>query len=98
MSTAYTPGPWLIEDYGRSPVRIQAPAHDGAALALVYVTPHKSRKRTPELEGNARLVALAPDMLEALRGIIEYRRREYLDVTDTPAYAAAVSLLARFEQ
>lgn len=57
--TAHTPAPWLAEDYA------------GAGSADWYVVPHDHKGTIAALTGlgaeaNARLIAAAPDLLEAL--------------------------------
>ena len=51
----HTPGPWHWEDSGL-----------WSKWDFVYLS-----KGTPEFEANARLIAAAPELLAALRGIIE---------------------------
>lgn len=65
----HTPGPWRITGE-RSPCSIEAgPAIGSAALAKVYLTDPKTRRRTPEFEANARLIAAAPALVEALQDV-----------------------------
>jgi hypothetical protein len=70
--SAHTVGPWRVVDYGQNPVQIHAGNQNGAAIALVYVNVHRARERSPEHEANARLIAAAPELVEAVR---EYRRQ-----------------------
>lgn len=64
MSTSkHTPGPWAIR-LGQSVVEIRTTA----GLPIAQTTSgHYWQNFGPEAEANARLIAAAPDMLEALR-------------------------------
>lgn len=84
MITKYTPGPWrIIDGYniytelgGQSGDGTQADSRDGWHIASIGDTPTfvgsdevvlgRELKRS-----NARLIAAAPDLLEALEGMIE---------------------------
>ena len=59
----HTPGPWVAEDYA------------GAGSVPWYVVPHDHKGTIAALTGldaeaNARLIAAAPDMLEALQALV----------------------------
>jgi hypothetical protein len=69
MTFKHTPGPWMVTRYHRSPASIEAVRGDGDALAKVYLTDPKTRRRTPEYEANATLMAAAPELANALRAI-----------------------------
>lgn len=63
----HTPGPWEMSDGGYilpNHKAIDAPSH--GALALV-VWKMEDDERSPKCEANARLIAAAPDLLEALQ-------------------------------
>lgn len=68
MSAKHTPGPWLAEggkvfaDTGRLFDR---------AVAIVGVPLDKNDNLFGELEANARLIAAAPDLLEAAQWVID---------------------------
>ena len=60
----HTSGPWKITRQHQSPCAVERQeGGGGAALALVYLADPKTRRRTPEYEANARLIAAAPDLL-----------------------------------
>ena len=69
METKHTPGPWTA-NYNRpfSVVEIRGPKHreDGSSLLIAEVAPINDR------DGNAHLIAAAPDMLEALKQIDDF--------------------------
>lgn len=68
--TAHTPGPW---DEGNphevtdGMIRVYGPSDEGPALvAEVYIQPGFDA----QAEANATLIAAAPDLLEAIRGLL----------------------------
>ena len=63
MKTKYTPGPWSVH-CGDLVV-----SHSGRAIADCEATPYGDRPAPPNSEdaANARLIAAAPDLLEALK-------------------------------
>ena len=62
----HTPGPWTIPDW-RQLGKIDVVA-DTVKVAAVYLQPDKNIKRGwPTEEANARLIAAAPELLEACR-------------------------------
>jgi hypothetical protein len=70
MSNAHTPAPWVVgpvddtvvTHLGRDGVRYEIAAIDGD---------YNSPDEWPTMEANARLIAAAPTMLAALRGLLE---------------------------
>lgn len=71
MTTKHTPGPWHVGDLaapnlaGRNAL-VYAPSGYAVADAKVF----HCKFGVPEMEANARLIAAAPDMLEALEGLL----------------------------
>mgnify|MGYP001617181917 CR=1 FL=1 len=64
MTTQHTPGPWHIgpmQKDGASYIQTQ----HGDALGYVFLGPY------PEAGPNARLIAAAPELLQALRALTE---------------------------
>ena len=72
MTFKHTPGPWRITRDHQSPASIEAARGDGGALAKVYLTDPKTRRRTPEYEANARLMADAPETLDTLAALADW--------------------------
>lgn len=77
----FTPGPWMVTDNSQF-VR----STDGRnrivaeAIHIPQIVPHAERA------ANARLIAAAPDLLEALRYAFEHAPKSfYLDGKSTPA-------------
>jgi len=68
MSAVYTSGPWFRSEYRPDPIRqpIMAKTPGGACgVADVYLPPYPQRG-----EGNADLIAAAPDLYEALEAFM----------------------------
>lgn len=71
--SAHTPGPWKIErasDPGPFHFHYLVDATD-KIVASTWAPPSES-----ESEANARLIAAAPDLLEALRGVVRVADRK----------------------
>jgi hypothetical protein len=73
MTTKHTPGPWRVEDItseGKHVYwRIACPTRSVAGVSVdvpVYGDAALSRKVREEITANARLIAAAPELLEAL--------------------------------
>lgn len=65
MQTQHTPGPWRIEDK-RSRGRTLISGDGWVRLCDVYTVMEGCREPYPEGMANARLIAAAPDLLDAL--------------------------------
>ena len=64
---SHTPGPWDVDDDTMEIFSIK-PGHSTGWIAKVLGNDDNGRPLTPEeMESNARLIAAAPDMLDALR-------------------------------
>lgn len=64
MAAKYTPGPWRLLDDAGHPANIRIGSTRRPHVAKVYA---ESLDRDPNCEANARLIASAPDLLEALK-------------------------------
>lgn len=73
----HTPGPWTATDDRRGIWEI---IHDGELLADVWS--HGSAARDLPAEANARLIAAAPELLEACKRFVEWD--EYVSSLDVP--------------
>lgn len=69
MTTKHTPGPWLATGWENTVVNIPDTHHGGHLTICVY--PASGQAPRSEAVANARLIAAAPDMLEALKAIAE---------------------------
>ena len=64
MSAAHTPGPWVVNDlYAETEIR--GPQNSGAMIAVVSPWGIAADEPNPQ-RANARLIAAAPELLEAL--------------------------------
>lgn len=73
--TQHTPGPWKLEDESSTGPRGDASIHyDIPSVGSIYLG-DVNIKRDPELletmQANARLIAAAPELLEALKELVE---------------------------
>ncbi len=68
MDNKHTPGPWGLEHH------LLQDGNGGEKYSLVTIRPNKTIKIhtwKDEDEANARLIASAPDLLEALEGLMK---------------------------
>ena len=86
--TKHTPGPWgrNIRANGKYPVVF---AGRNQHVAIV-----SQQKNGAETEANIDLIAAAPDLLDALRAIVEVAGPQF-GLDDTPGTINAISRLAR---
>ena len=73
MSTKHTPGPWFRDD--RSGLECDVRAASGRKVALCWGLASNNarnydKKYKAECDANARLIAAAPEMLEALEKLL----------------------------
>lgn len=103
MSNKHTPGPWVIETVPTSvgichkigpfpPRRPDDVTPRSACLYADYPSVHNPADN--ELYANARLIAAAPDLLEALQNIIESVDKGHAVIL-CPLAAAARSAIAK---
>ena len=82
MTDKHTPGPWSL-DLGNigidieNHVSVDAPSHGGIAN-VVWVMEEDALmgKNSPKCEANARLIAAAPDLLQAAKDVLSHKRGE----------------------
>jgi hypothetical protein len=66
MNAKHTPGPWLESRKSKSTI-LQSIDIKVGSERIAYVTVPYTAKNIEECEANARLIAAAPDLLEACR-------------------------------
>ena len=72
LLTAHTPGPWYADKLqDRTAFNIFMPGYDSAG-AQVFHCSNATACMGPQVEANARLIAAAPDLLAALRTLVDY--------------------------
>src|SRR5919201_3936496 len=72
--TKHTPGPWGVSgEVLNQGLVVSAPGRRARQIvALVQAEIGYQADPAPEAEANARLIALAPDLLAACRGVLEF--------------------------
>ena len=73
--SAFTPGPWTVEHYGDGDSLVLH--SDGNTRVCFMATPGSSPRVFPTIEANARLIAAAPDLYEALTAM-EAEKADYM--------------------
>ena len=91
--TNHTPGPWYVVRTLTSSLSIAA-SPKYTLIATVYGAAFHAGPYVAE--ANARLIAAAPDMLEALRTIVEYGPQSGMKA-DAPMLIAARAAIAKAE-
>lgn len=71
MSTRYSQSPWTLVDVG------EIKSADG--YVVVEVSGPNRLDLIPQKEANARLIAAAPELLEALELMVDHHSNEWLD-------------------
>jgi hypothetical protein len=79
----HSPGPWTVDK------RIAAPGKAAAIVAGDFVVADTTT--LPNFEANARLIAAAPDLLEALKAVVAISDRKH------DAWDAAHAAIAKAE-
>ena len=81
MSTSHTPGPWTIGKVSHKKQRVDIDSlhadptvghHTWRGLARAYGCNDMPEEGTPAMLANARLIAAAPELLEALTDCVEH--------------------------
>jgi hypothetical protein len=89
----HTPGPWLFEPAPHGAFDIcKDPNSLGRYMVIATRGPHDVR--AAEMHANARLIAAAPDLLEALQGLLVAVQRSVCEGSG-PAQEAAHAAIAK---
>lgn len=86
--TAWSAGPWYLDDEYWDDVR----AGNDKLVANVY-----GRGNDDEAKANARLIAAAPELYEALKNLLALSRPHFSDSTQILAFNLAESAIAKAE-
>ena len=72
MTTKHTLGPWKIDDATDMPLAVIKDDENGMGVCEIGLQ-HQPNKNdaSPEQFANARLIAAAPELLEACRGLLD---------------------------
>lgn len=95
LGAAHTPGPWRlsnINDGGHLGAEVEIDSDHHIGLATV-VWRMENEGRSTRLEANARLIAAAPELLEALEEIIETQNLLDSDAAEVLAEYEGVSCM-----
>ena len=87
---SYTKRPWSV-DIGEA-VRVRGP--DRSSIAQIHQLTQHGRRAPEEVAANARLIAAAPELAEALQRTLSWLF-SYPDVTAMPVYEQACAALAK---
>lgn len=89
--TLHTPGPWAVLDNTATPYgQLMVESENHGAVALCYTVERGECAAPLECVANARLIAAAPDLLAALRGLLN----ALPSATTHPAIRAARAAIA----
>ncbi|MEY4720032.1 MAG: hypothetical protein RL563_2650 [Pseudomonadota bacterium] len=96
----HTPGPWLVWNYDNDPRHVYVgPQAGGLCVAgVVACNPHGIYTAETEVQGmaNARLIAAAPELLNALREMEEFfRGEEHLDPATEEMFSRARAAIVK---
>lgn len=99
MSAKHTPGPWLrkgvlvfsLTPYTGNSEYLRKKLPDGVNRFSAYVSNDNSAATDEEIDSNAQLIAAAPDLLAALKGVVSVADR------DTAEFKAARKAIAKAE-
>ena len=100
MSEQYTPGPWAADGGGDGELEIWAP-ESGSKVAICVVANDFSAEgllessTRPDVCDNARLIAAAPELLEALEQVTELFQWSESGSAEERAYDVARAAIAK---
>ena len=94
MKMKHTPGPWKITDKIDGQFAYTPRIHVGPAV-VYYTAGYHTAEQDSEFkaiaEANARLIAAAPELLDALQEIVEAQKGGYLGWSHIDAASAAIA-------
>lgn len=93
----HTPGPWVID---ANPFEVwisKGPGHGLVCHCAPYCPPSPNSEQGQEFVANARLIAAAPELLEALKGILEIGKRDTTNPKYDGYYETARAAIAKAE-
>jgi hypothetical protein len=96
----FTPGPWVVDGDGSEEERggafaIRMAAHGRLGIASIWHESGGDPKGSPTAEANARLVAAAPDLFEALRHLSGLFASLHPNHAEWGDYQAALAALTK---
>lgn len=96
-ANSFTPGPWKVFEHSWSETSIVADGFDhGICLLDINHATEESQDQDAEvMSANARLISAAPDLLEALRMMLDAHAIPSTGCKERPAYEAAQAAIAK---
>src|SRR5262245_27459469 len=93
--SAHTPGPWLVKgwsrDDGQGDLQVGAERCGPGCISALVVSQGDTPGAFSEQDANARLIAAAPELLEACRSVVED------GFLDRPSIHACMAAIAKAE-
>lgn len=97
MTDKHTPGPWTIEpDDWDHDIVVEA-THDCQYHPVAKLDHNPSCRTFEEVVANARLIAAAPDLLEALKTVMEALIADLPQAEGGPTVQGALAAIAKAE-
>ncbi len=95
----HTPGPWSAKDWRVcSGIDIDGNLIPGRTCSVICDTANNKASRTSENKANAKLIAAAPELLEALRDLaLLVKESDYVRLRISPQFDRAKQLLERLD-
>ena len=97
MMVEYTKGPWELDESLRGNSYTAISGEDWIELATVVTRMKSSDEYSPEGLANARLIAAAPELLEALEELIECQRGDW-PLRQAEAKRRAINAIAKAKE
>lgn len=93
----YTPGPWSVFNHSWSDTTILAYGfeHGICSLDINHATEESQEEDEAQMAANARLIAAAPDLLDALEDLCERMEQIVRDDQSTPCTVKARAAIAK---
>ena len=109
MGTKHTPGPWRIDVNGSEEWSVDYDGPSSTYMTICGARPQpvcfavepSAYGNDEEVEANARLIAAAPDLLDAclwLKVYAEVQVRRHPDAPDTPKWQSMLDAIAKATQ
>lgn len=100
MKTPYTPGPWSAFNYSWCETSIIAQGFDHGicSLDINHATEESQEADEAQMAANARLIAAAPDLLEALKPFSRLLQKHHDSLPDSqPIYGIGDALICVYD-
>ncbi len=89
QTTKHTPGPWKIDENNELPLAVIQDHEEGQGICELETVSFD----TDETQANARLIAAAPELLEACKNLVAFLEQiGYVSTGNTPTANARAAL------